>query len=475
MDLEPSRGLSTWTCTHEVEPILSAGSRDPKLSAHILAAQRAERRMRSLAEVSRMLAETRLEWSKVLDTVVTEVAREVGDLCLLRLLSADGRWLDPVAVCHRSPERLAQLRHLLPACPVRVGDGLVGRVARTGRPVLITEVTPGILATTLPQEYRGYVERYGVQSMAAVPLQANGVTLGTLLVTRDGDSPSLTAEDQLFLSELAHRAAVAVDSAALHREAVEAQQELSRALERERRIADQLQKCFRSRLPARIPGYQLAHAYQSAMEEARIGGDFYDLFPLGKDRYGILIGDVSGKGIEAAVVTVKARYYLRGYAAQRFSPVEVVRLLNQVLYEDLQGEAFVTLFYGELCIRDHRLTYVTAGHELPLLLRPEARVEPLDTTGPLVGVDPTLTYESREIEFPPGASLLCYTDGVTEARHQGKLLGMKCLSEWFERRSRMLRGQLLVDRLIRELEEFAHGYLADDVALLLLERADPIY
>ncbi|MGV3721274.1 MAG: PP2C family protein-serine/threonine phosphatase [Actinomycetota bacterium] len=454
---------------------MSTGSRDPELNAVLHAAQRAERRMRSLSEVSRMLAETRLEWAKVLDTVVREVAREVGDLCLLRLLSTDGRWLDPVAICHRRPERLAQLSNLLPARPVRVGDGLVGRVARTGRPVLIPEVTRAIVATSLPSEYRAYVEQYGVQSMVAVPLQANGATLGTLLVTRDGDSPSLTVEDQLFLSELAHRAAVAVDCAALHRDAVEAQQELSRALERERRIADQLQKCFRSRLPSRIPGYHLGHVYQSALEEARIGGDFYDLFPLGKDRYGVLIGDVSGKGIEAAVVTVKARYYLRGYAAQRFTPVEVVRLLNQVLYEDLQGEAFVTLFYGELCVRTHQLTYVTAGHELPLLLRPESRVEPLDTTGPLIGVDPTLTYDSRQVEFSPGAALLCYTDGVTEARHQGKLLGMKNLSEWFERRSRMLRGQLLVDRLIRDLEGFAHGYLADDVALMLLERADPIY
>lgn len=475
MDSESFEGSFCGTCSCESEPIVSNGAQDPELNALVQSAQLAERRMRALSEVSRMLAETRLEWSKVLETVVMAVAHEVGDLCLLRLLSADGRWLDPVAVGHRNPERLAQLRYHLPAAPVRVGEGLVGRVARNGRPVLIPKVTPSVAAHTLPPEYREYVNRFGVQSIAGVPLQANGMTLGTLFVSRDGDSPSLTEEDQLFLSEIAYRAAVAVDSAALHRDTVETQQELSRALERERRIADQLQKCFRSRLPTRIPGYQLGHAYQPALEEARIGGDFYDLFPVGKDRYGVLIGDVSGKGIEAAVVTVKARYYLRGYAAQRFSPVEVVRLLNQVLYEDLQGEAFVTLFYAELCVRENQLSYVTAGHELPLFLLPGRRVRPLDTTGPLVGVDPTLEYESRTIEFPPGASLLCYTDGVTESRRQGKLLGMKSLADWFEHRSQSLNGQQLVDRLIRDLEGYANGYLGDDVAMMLLQRLNPVY
>jgi serine phosphatase RsbU (regulator of sigma subunit) len=444
-------------------------SRNAELRSLLQATLNAERRMRRLAEISEMLAETRLEWSKVLETVVTVIAQEVGDLCLLRLISADGMWLDPVAVSHRRVDRLAELHGAFPVGPIRVGEGLVGRMARTGEPVLIRNVTPEVVASALPPEYSEYLNHFGISSVAGVPLQANGVILGTLVVSRDADSPPLTPNDQLFLGELAHRAAVTVDNAQLHREAVDAQEELSRALDRERRIADELQKCFRARLPARIADYQLGHAYQPALEEARIGGDFYDVFPLASNRYGVLIGDVSGKGLEAAVVTVKARYYLRGYAARQLPPAEVVRLLNQVLYEDLQGEAFVTLFYGELSVQDHRLTYVTAGHELPLLLQPDGTVVPLDTTGPLVAVDPTLEYESREIELLPGSSLLCYTDGVTEARHQGKLLGMKRLSEWLAACGG-LSGQALVDELLRELEAFARGYLADDVAVMLLQR-----
>lgn len=435
----------------------------------LTALRRAEGRSRVLAEASRHLAEARLDWSKVLDCIVQLVTQEVGDLCLMSMVSADGAWLDPVAVRHRDPSRLRQAGDLLVAHPSRVGEGLLGMVAQSGQPTLLPSLSAKLVEGLLASDSRCYPELLGLQSAVIVPLVSRGVVAGTLFVARCDDSQPLTPDDQRFLEELAHRAAAAVDCAQLHREAVEAQDELTRALDRERRITDQLQRCFRSELPVHLPGYTLGHVYQTALDEARIGGDFYDLFPLGKGRYGILMGDVSGKGIEAAVVTVKARYYLRGYAAEYADPVEVVRLLNEVLCEELQGEAFVTLFYGVLTPAEHRLRYVTAGHELPLLLTGED-VTPLHTTGPLLGVSPELDYEASELEIPPGASLLLYTDGATEARNEGQFFGMRGLAGCLARRGRSASGQVLVDHLASDIEQFAHGYLSDDLALMLLQR-----
>ena len=435
----------------------------------ITALRRAEERNRLLTEGSRHLAEARLDWSKVLDCIVDLVTREVGDLCLMSMVSADGAWLDPVAIRHRNPAELPATEELEFAQPCRVGEGLLGRVASTGQPcllpVLAPELVDGLTVPTPP--FRP--ERDGLRSAVIVPLISRGVVMGTLFVARGKGSQPFTSDDQRFLEELAHRTSSAVDCSQLHREAIEAQEELVHALARERRITDQLQRCFRSELPLKLPGYTLGHVYQTALDEARIGGDFYDIFPLGRDRYGVLIGDVSGKGLEAAVVTVKARYYLRGYAAQYEDPVEVVRLLNEVLCRDLEGEAFVTLFYGVLSLTTHRLTYVTAGHELPLLLVND-EVTPLHTTGPLLGISPELAYEARELELSPGASLLLYTDGATEARTEDGFLGMRGIASRLIGRARSASGQGLVERLASDIEEFARGYLSDDMALMLLQR-----
>lgn len=435
----------------------------------LTALRRAEERNRVLAEASRHLAEARLDWSKVLDCIVDLVTREIGDLCLMSMVSADGTWLDPVAIRHRGAAQIPPTDELELAHPSRVGEGLLGRVALTGQPRLLAKLPPELVDGLMAPPSTFHSEGGPLKSAVIVPLISRGVVVGTLFVARGEGSQPFTIDDQRFLEELAHRASAAVDCAQLHREAIEAQDELVRALDRERTITDQLQRCFRSELPQRLPGYTLGHVYQTALDEARIGGDFYDIFPLGAGRYGVLMGDVSGKGIEAAVVTVKARYYLRGYAAEYTDPVEVVRLLNEVLYRDLEGEAFVTLFYGVLTPATHKLVYVTAGHELPLLLVDD-EVHPLHTTGPLLGISPDLGYESRELEIPPGASLLLYTDGATEARTDGRFLGMRGLADRLVRRARSASGQGLVERLASDIEEFARGYLSDDMALMLLQR-----
>jgi serine phosphatase RsbU (regulator of sigma subunit) len=244
------------------------------------------------------------------------------------------------------------------------------------------------------------------------------------------------------------------------------------ALEREKRIANELQECFRPSVPPHLPGYELGHAYRAALDEAQLGGDFYDVFPLGEGRFGIVMGDVSGKGLDAAVHTVTAKYFLRGYAAEYADPVQVVRLLNEALAADISDTHFLTLFYGVLEAHTGRLRYVNAGHEPALVLMP-GRKTPLllDPTGPLVGAFPGLDYEEQVIELAPGASLLLYTDGVSEARRDDCFLKTAGLVDILLSNCSSRQGQDLVNHVLADVRAFARGDLRDDVTLLLVQRS----
>lgn len=246
-----------------------------------------------------------------------------------------------------------------------------------------------------------------------------------------------------------------------------------KALERERRIANELQECFRPSDPPHLPGYVLGHAYRAALEEAQLGGDFYDIFPLGKDHYGIVMGDVCGKGLDAAVQTVTSKYFLRGYAAEYGDPAQVVRLLNEALSQEETKSHLLTLFYGVLEVPTGKLRYVSGGHEPPLVLPPGSEIPlELESTGPLLGAFPGLQFEEKLIQLEPGTSLLLYTDGVTDARYERQFLQTQGLADLLVREGASLRGQELVDRLLQKVEAFARGYLRDDVALLLIQRLE---
>ncbi|MGV3720919.1 MAG: SpoIIE family protein phosphatase [Actinomycetota bacterium] len=246
------------------------------------------------------------------------------------------------------------------------------------------------------------------------------------------------------------------------------------ALEREKRIANELQECFRPSVPPHLPGYELGHAYRAALDEARLGGDFYDVFPLGEGRFGIVMGDVSGKGLDAAVHTVTAKYFLRGYAAEYADPVQVVRLLNEVLAAEISETYFLTLFYGVLEARTGRLRYVNAGHEPALVLMPGRKTPVLlHATGPLVGAFPGLDYEEQVIELEFGASLLLYTDGVSEARRDDRFLKTEGVADILLANSSSHQGQDLVNHVLADVRTFAGGELRDDVTLLLVQRSAP--
>jgi sigma-B regulation protein RsbU (phosphoserine phosphatase) len=224
-----------------------------------------------------------------------------------------------------------------------------------------------------------------------------------------------------------------------------ADEELARLLEREREerlraeqaeraareAADALQ---RSLLPPHLPaieGVEIGGAYRPGTEGWDVGGDFYDVFELGGGRWALAIGDVCGKGVEAAAMTAMVRYALRGVAVRHSGPAEVLRALNAALLRDTPPGSFCTAIYTSLDVSGRRpvVRLAVGGHPLPLLLRADGTVRQVGRPGTLLGSFETAVSHACELELAPGEVLLLYTDGVSEARTAGGLLGAAGLSE----------------------------------------------
>lgn len=247
---------------------------------------------------------------------------------------------------------------------------------------------------------------------------------------------------------------------------------LRKAYERDRMIAETLQKAILPSIDISVDGFGIAGKYQPALKQAEVGGDFYDLFKLPDGRTGFVIGDVSGKGVQAAVHTAMAKYMLRAYADKNPDPAHVLNELNGAICDYTPDEIFITIIFAALDPSTRLITYANAGHDKPLLYRFGANtVTSLDTTGGLLGVARKSAYDSRTIELSPGDFLLMYTDGITDAKCRGDFFDIEGLSHILV--ANAAHGEeRIVDAVYEAALAFAEGDLGDDAAVLVL-RASP--
>ena len=235
-------------------------------------------------------------------------------------------------------------------------------------------------------------------------------------------------------------------------------------LEEQRGLFHRLQEALLD-IPQDLPGVRFGHLYRSATKEARIGGDFYDVFEAKNGRIGLLIGDVSGHGVEAARVATLVKDTVHAFAHQFRRPRLVLREANRLLVEkNLPG--FVSAFLGFLDPERGTLTYSFAGHPPPLLAV-AGQVAPLEACSLPLGAFSYARYRDVEIDIAEGALLLLYTDGITEARRDGELYGEARLRDAFGR-ARDCPVEELPSRLLGEVLSFSGGVLRDDVALLAI-------
>ena len=243
----------------------------------------------------------------------------------------------------------------------------------------------------------------------------------------------------------------------------------ARLYENEHLIADRLQDALLA-MPERVEGIEFAHVYNSATQASRVGGDFYDVFPLDHDHVGITIGDVAGKGLNAAVLTSLAKNTIRAHANEPGkAPGRILTLANDTVFRATSEESFVTLFFGILDVRDGRLLYANAGHPAPVVIGSTEGLTPLSATGLILGAFEGIVFDEAAVELGPDAVLFLYTDGLTEARRGGDFHGEGRLRDLLSTLHGRDPGEA-VETVLASVLEFSDGGLRDDLALLAIRR-----
>ncbi|RSN68199.1 PP2C family protein-serine/threonine phosphatase [Actinomadura sp. WAC 06369] len=264
----------------------------------------------------------------------------------------------------------------------------------------------------------------------------------------------------------------ATDRREYERELLRTRQRARESEARARQLARTLQdSLLPDELPV-IPSLDAGGAYRPAGHGDEVGGDFYDLFEIAPGRWGLVLGDVSGKGAEAAVVTGLARHTVRAVAAESPRAADVLHRLNGAVLRD-RSERFCTAVYAVIEERPDgsppRVTIAVGGHPPPLRVARDGAVTALGTVGNLLGLLDEVRVADVSVELDPGDALLFYTDGVTEARGDGiDFFEEERLAELLAR-SRTLGAQGIADRIAEAVVEFQDGVPRDDIAVVALK------
>jgi len=300
----------------------------------------------------------------------------------------------------------------------------------------------------------------------AVPLVSQGELIGVLNLGPRLSEQEYSSDDRRLLEALAAQAAPALRVGQLVRQQ-EAEAATRQRFQQELEVARLIQQNFLPRELPDLPGWQVAAYYRPARE---VGGDFYDVIPLRDGQVGFVIGDVTDKGVPAALVMAATRSVLRASAQRLVAPGEVLERVNDHLCPDMPEKMFVTCLYGVLEPESGRFRFANAGHDLPYV-KTAAGAEELRARGMPLGLMPGMRYEEKEIVLAPGESLLLHSDGVVEAHAPDRdMYGFPRLKAAVAAHP---GGGELIDRILAELAAFTgpDAEQEDDVTMVTLQRS----
>jgi PAS domain S-box-containing protein len=242
---------------------------------------------------------------------------------------------------------------------------------------------------------------------------------------------------------------------------------LRTAFEQERSVAEALQQSFVPHVMPELPEFDFGHDYRPARQQEGVGGDFYDAVALDARQLAFAIGDVSGKGVEAALYTAMAKNMWRGFLAEDARPGPLMERLNDALARYLDPDYFVTMVCGVVDRHTGELQYAVAGHPAPLLRRAGGACEALPGRGMILGAMPGVRYETEETHLGAGDLLLLYTDGMNELRRDGEMLEVEGLQQWLQECAAQ-EPDAVVRAQYEQAREWSGDRLHDDIALLAL-------
>ena len=299
-----------------------------------------------------------------------------------------------------------------------------------------------------------------------VPLVSQGELIGLLNLGPRLSDQAYSSDDRKLLDNLAAQAAPAVRVGQLVREQ-EVEVRARERIEQELEVARLIQQNFLPKELPDLPGWQVAAYYRPART---VGGDFYDFIELPDGKVGLVVGDVTDKGVPAAMVMAATRSVLRASAQRVVDPGEVLERVNELLCPDIPPKMFVTCLYGVLDPATGVLRFANAGHNLPFVRTESGPIE-LRATGMPLGLMTEMSYEVKEAVITPGESILLYSDGLTEAHNPSReMFGGPRLGALVGEEP---AGTKLIDRLLSELESFtgAGWEQEDDITMVALRRS----
>jgi len=347
----------------------------------------------TLLEVEKSLSSS-LDLDEVLELILDSLLKVVKyDAAVIFLIDKKKQEIEHIKARGFEPA-------LEPDLQLKIGQGLAGWAAQTQKSLIVPNV----------REDPRYIEaRVETQSGMVVPIMTNQRIIGVFSI----ESNKLNAydEDDLeLLDAFASLAAISIERARQHQEILE-----KRKLEEELSIARRIQKTFLPDKQPQMPGFDISGIN---IPSEKVGGDYYDFIPIIENQVGIAIGDVSGKGIPAALIMASFRASLIAEIRNNYAIRSIMFKVNNLLFESTESDIYVTALYGVLDTKNKIFTFTNAGHNAPIFRHADGRMEYLLEGGVALGTFENLKYEERPLGLIPGDVIVFYTDGVTEAKNE---------------------------------------------------------
>jgi phosphoserine phosphatase RsbU/P len=387
----------------------------------------------------------------VMDTLDSLIPYDAAGIYLVKCSPAAGDGDAETCVFHTEAVRGYDI-DALTELHLKMGEGLIGRVAVTGKPHISLDVRND------PQYINA---RPKTRSEMVAPIISNNEVTGVFDLESD-ELNAYSKDDLEVLMLLASQVAIIIEKVMLHDQLIE-----KKRLETQLEVARQVQLEL---LPARDPqltGFDIS-AYNFPTEE--VSGDYYDWVRIYEDQIGVVIADVSGKGVPAALLMAFLRASLRAATHIGYAPHISMSKVNYLLWESIESNQFVTAFYGVLDATNRTLAYANAGHNPPLLVDAEGNARFDERGGVPLGMFRDTRYYEHYLTIEPGEILLLYTDGLTEAANQaGEEYGLDRLVEAVKR-NRNLGARELIEVIHQDVIDWTEGLGAtDDVTFFAIK------
>lgn len=336
---------------------------------------------------------------------------------------------------------------------LKVGQGLIGQVAKTGEPAIASNV----------KENEYYIDMHcNTKSEICVPIKINGRIIGVFNLESDKLN-NYDLHDLDLITAFASQAAISIERAKLHEELISAQK-----LHQQLKIARDIQQTFLPKEKLTLKNYDITG---ENIPSGEVGGDYYDFIKIVDHQYGIAIADGSGKGIPASLLMASFRASLIAEIRNNYSIRTICQKVNRLLYESIQSGNFVTAVYGVLDSKNHIFTFANCGHNQPIIIRKNNEVEHLIEGGPVLGVTADAVYEERPIYIGLGDIIILFTDGVVEVFNDDE-------EEFGEERiidiiknNRNKSTTEIRDIIYEEVQKFASDkHFFDDFTMIVLKR-----